>query len=248
MDYQQGKVINSTRAPFSAPPTPSEIDLPVRYDPSSPDLPPTDILSEEEQLAALCQATGQLPNLGKSESWYAELKEKPAYRELVRRTVRKIAERNIDEAENVPEMFNSQIRSNVVTLAEIRDNPFAKEGDRIKAATVLLDKAPKTPRPNETGNVDDFLKLIMPVQQMGAINAALKETGNTRLIEMMKKGEGGYGVEETKEGEEEFEENLFFSESKRGAADGGEMEMGHADVEDGGTVNKTDEIIAIVMD
>jgi hypothetical protein len=241
------KVINSTRAPFSAPPTPSEIDLPVRYDPSSPDLPPTDILSEEEQLAALCQATGQIANLGKPESWYAELKEKPAYRELVRRTVRKIAERNIDEAENVPEMFNSQIRSNVVTLAEIRDNPFAKEGDRIKAATVLLDKAPKTPRPNETGNVDDFLKLIMPVQQMGAINAALKETGNVRLIEMMKGEEGGY-VEETKEGEEKFEEDLFFSESKRGAADVDEMEMEHADVEDGGAVNKTDEIIAIVMD
>jgi hypothetical protein len=147
--------------------------------------------------------TDLLQYIDQSEEWYLKLREKPAYRELVRRTIRGIAERVTDEAENIGEMFNSQIKSSVVTLAEIRDNPFAKEGDRIKAANSLLDRATQVPRPKDAEKMNDFLKLMVPVQQMQAINSALQESGETKLIDLMQNGEGDSWEYEGGEGEEE---------------------------------------------
>jgi hypothetical protein len=204
------KAINSTRDPHTAPPLPSPGDLPVRFDPSRQTLPPSSILSEEEQICALVEGSKKFKNrtdllryIDQSEEWYLKLREKPAYRELVRRTIRGIAERVTDEAENIGEMFNSQIKSSVVTLAEIRDNPFAKEGDRIKAANSLLDRATQVPRPKDAENMNDFLKLMVPVQQMQAINSALQESGETKLIDLMQNEEGDHWELEGDEKEEE---------------------------------------------
>lgn len=119
---------------------------------------------------------------------------KPEYQESVRRVVAFLAKRWAESVEDPDELFRGQIRANVETLMEIRDNPFVAAKERASAAKALLDKTPGIGgKEGEAG--EKFLKLLVPVGQMKAIEAALKEEGKGRMIEMMRGGDGRFGVE-----------------------------------------------------
>jgi hypothetical protein len=97
--------------------------------------------------------------------------------------IRQIANRVTQDAADATMLFDQEIRPSVATLIEVRDDPFGKGGDRVKAALGLLDRAPSAPRAKETKEVQRFL--LIPISQMRAIKAALSDEGEGEMIELV---------------------------------------------------------------
>jgi hypothetical protein len=216
-NYQQGRVVDSKRAPF-VPPVPSgnpsvgnRGNFPVEDEEDKvnplemPDLdvalPPLDVLGVDEQLCAVCEGSRKFETqkalaayVRRSLSWLSAVRDKPAYQELVRRTTAAVAKRIVREAVDVEQMFNDQIRPSVETLVEIRDNPFNPAKVRVSASKELLDRAPEVPRKGDD-MVDFVRKILIPVQHMKAISKALNEEGEGELLEMIESEEGTFKVD-----------------------------------------------------
>lgn len=168
-------------------------------------LPAVQMLTSEEQLAAVYEASGRFNSLkeiaehfNRPAAWIYKLREKQLYKDLVKATLAQIAERITREAADFTQMFDQQIQPSVRTLAEIRDNPFAKDSDRLKAATTLIDRAPSAPKVKAPEAAQSILSL--PVVQMKMIKEALVDSDEGDLVELLE-GEG-YEVEEQKDEDE----------------------------------------------
>lgn len=151
--------------------------------------------------------------VGIERSQLAKIRRDPSYQMLVRATLMEVSNRVVEGIADLAALLNSQVRRSIGTLVEIRDNPFAKDSDRLKAATTLIDRAPAVPRIKEKQAAS--LILSLPVQQMQTINQALLEEGQGELVEMLK-GED-FDSEQTGEGEKavgEPEESESFEFTK----------------------------------
>lgn len=100
------------------------------------------------------------------------------YRRMVRKCVRFLAEKAIEgKSGDVLGLFNEQIMPSVVTLMEVRDNPFSKDGDRVKAAVEFLDRAPDAPK--VTKQTDERKVVItIPMRDLENMQKALMEEGS----------------------------------------------------------------------
>jgi len=161
---------------LQAPPHPSEVGFPL--------------LSAEEQLCAIYEASRKFRTLrelaehfGRSQPWLLSVRGKPEYQFLVKDMLRQIANRVTQDAADATMLFDQEIRPSVATLIEVRDDPFGKGGDRVKAALGLLDRAPSAPRAKETKEVQRVLSI--PISQMRAIKAALSDEGEGEMIELV---------------------------------------------------------------
>lgn len=137
------------------------------------------------------------------------------YRRVVMEFRRLISRKIVEEVSDIDELFNRQIEPSAATLIEVRDNTWAKDGDRIKAALAILDRAPKAPK--ATQQVESrSLSVQIPISAMKEMKGVLSETGlreDRELIELIE----GSGVEEVKEAPVEAEEasNYDFIEVRR---------------------------------
>lgn len=110
------------------------------------------------------------------------LRNEPEYREMVGRCSRFIARQTVRQAASIPELFNGQIMPSAATLIEIRDNPYSKGSDRIKAASEFLDRAPDAPKARH--EVEERKTVIMlPLQELQNMQQALLEEGTAEDIE-----------------------------------------------------------------
>ena len=129
----------------------------------------------------------------------------PAYREFVRRCVKFFASRVVRQSDGrVTELFNSQIEPSVAALIEVRDNPYSKGGDRVKAAVEFLDRAPDAPK--STKQVDErSVRISIPVSELQNMQRALieeggeEELGVARLLASVTGGDAVQGVQRKKD-------------------------------------------------
>lgn len=121
--------------------------------------------------------------LGMPAGWVYGLKQRGEFREAVRRCVRYMAERKAEEAQDIDELFNKQVVPSALTLMEIRDNPFTKDADRLKAATEFLDRAASAPK--ATKQVDERRVVIaLPASEFRNMQQALLDSGEPEDIEV----------------------------------------------------------------
>lgn len=106
------------------------------------------------------------------------------YREMVRRCIAFFAKRQVENARGDYErLFDEQIEASARALIEVRDNPYSKGGDRVKAASEFLDRAPKAPK--ATKQVDERKTIItIPMRELKNMQRALIEEGSEENVEV----------------------------------------------------------------
>lgn len=144
-------------------------------------------LSSDEKLCALLESMQLSPTdislkTGWPIEWVLQMRRKLEYHEMVGRCVSLRAER-MCEGVGIEELFNAQVRPSARTLIEIRDNPFKKAGDRIKAAVEFLDRAPDAPKVQK---LQEERKIVinLPVGELRNMQQALIEQGTEEDLEI----------------------------------------------------------------
>lgn len=124
-------------------------------------------------------------------SWLDNLRSNPEYQKLVSDLKSKqdaefthLQQMNDDE---IASMFNSEIGASLRLLTEIRDNPGAKDSDRLKATSMILDLAPKTPvkRSIQQAQAPNIV-INIPYQQVETLKQAALDINEPDLIELLK--------------------------------------------------------------
>lgn len=168
-------------------------------------------LSQLEQNAAWLDAYGMGAGeveraLGLTAGALASLRSKPQYREMVGRAVRLKALAVTEQAGSVDELFNGQIRASAAALIEVRDNPYAKESARIKAAAEFLDRASKAPKVRKEMD-ERRTVIVLPASDLRNMQQALLEEGTAEDIETLELLKGIDYVDESGKGERGEGEN-----------------------------------------
>jgi len=116
------------------------------------------------------------------------------YQRVVREFRQLVSRRIVEEVADIDDLFNRQIGPSAATLIEVRDNTWAKDGDRLKAALAILDRAPKAPKAtNQT--ISAGMSIQIPISAMREMVGVLGETGaagDRELIELVEKIDGKY--------------------------------------------------------
>lgn len=174
-------------------------------------------LSPIQLQAALLDACGVPPKeiaakFGKGNQYVYQLRQtSPEYKRVVQEFYKVVAAKIVAEVGDIDELFNRQIGPSVATLVEVRDSAFAKDADRLKAATEFLNRASKAPK--ATQNVESRgISIQIPISAMKDMQMVLGQTGSAEdraLIEMLEGSRGAFEVPEEGgkiEREEEFVE------------------------------------------
>lgn len=170
-------------------------------------------LANVELQAAMMDACGVRPGiigkkLGKGTNWVSTLRGRNEnYRRTVQSFYGLIAQKIVQDAGDVKELFNGQIRASARTLIEIRDSAWAKDADRIKAALAFLDRAPEAPKATEQRDVRTQV-IQIPIEVMEGMREVLVEDkgeGNLEILRLVE-GRGGEEGEITEEYESENDE------------------------------------------
>lgn len=145
-------------------------------------------LTSDERLCAMMEAMkmgiGEIEEqTGWPVSWIFSVRMKPEYREMTRRCGRLVAEQTVSNADNVEDLFNSQIKPSARALIEVRDDPFAKGGDKIKAATEFLNRAKDAPKAQQIA-VETKTVIALPVSELQNMQRALIEEGSKEDLEV----------------------------------------------------------------
>jgi hypothetical protein len=203
-------------------PTPDQLERrptpPTSLGPSRPSqvmkkaaAPPDDLkaISPQEHMAALYEATARFSSpsdiakeVGMTFGDFLQLRENPVYQRIVKSMVEELARVAVENARNPIELFNSQIMPSVRALMVVRDDPFAKDGDRVKAAKEILDKAPDAPRAKKEGDGGTTVVVQVPVSHMKAIRAAFVEDGDGDALDLLEGRDFDSAAEEGASGEE----------------------------------------------
>lgn len=163
-------------------------------------------LTNEQLIAALLESCGAKPKeisqrLGKSEQYVYQLRATNSdYKYIVKQFNSIVAARLVAQVADVDTLFNEQINPSVVTLMEIRDNLFARDGDRIKASLAFLDRASKAPKATAQQEIKQMI-IQIPITQMKEMRKVLEEVGGGggRALEALEKVEGKVIEEEGEE-------------------------------------------------
>jgi hypothetical protein len=128
-------------------------------------------------------------SLGRPAGYVIGLRALPDYREFIRRCLQVKARAIVNGTTDIGEMFDGQIAPSAATLIEVRDNPFSKGGDRIKAATEFLNRAPAAPKSSKEVN-ENRTVIVLPVSELQNMQRALIEEGTVEDIETVNLLEG----------------------------------------------------------
>ena len=151
-------------------------------------------LSSDEKLCALMEAMRLsveeiAAQTGWPVSWIWTIRGKPEYHIMIERCIHMVAERIVCDAEDIDELFDSQVRPSTQALIEVRDNPFTKAGDRIKAATEFLNRAQAAPKAKQITE-DRRIIVNLPLSELKNMQKALQEHGEPEDIEVFELLEG----------------------------------------------------------
>jgi len=139
-------------------------------------------LTNAQLQAALLDACGAPPaaisaKLGKGEQYVYQLRyTNEEYKRVVGEFGRVVAQRIVDEVSDVDELFNRQIGPSAACLISVRDSPFAKDADRIKASLAFLDRASRAPKATANSEVRSTV-IQIPLASMREMRKVLGETG-----------------------------------------------------------------------
>jgi len=133
--------------------------------------------------------------LGQPAGYVATLRSKPSFRIILKRCLELKAQSICESARDPIELYNSQILSSASAIMQIRDNPFATDTARLKAAEHFTDRAPKAPKVRR--EVEQHQTIItLPVSALRDMQQALLEEGSPQDLETIELLEGaGYVVE-----------------------------------------------------
>jgi len=151
-------------------------------------------LSSDEAMLAMFESM-RVPLLeiekrtGWPSGWIYATRMKFEYQEMVRRCIELRAEVEVGETEDIEELFNKQIRPSAKALIEVRDNPFGKGGDRIKAAEAFLNRASKAPK-SKTVQEQHRTVIELPLEEFREMQRALLEEGSRESEEVLQLVEG----------------------------------------------------------
>ena len=147
-------------------------------------------LTNAQLQAALLDACGVPANaiaakLGKGNQYVYNLRfQNDEYRRVVQEFGLLVARRIVDEVTDVDELFNRQIGPSAATLIAVRDSPFAKDADRIKASLAFLDRASKAPKATANSEVRSTV-IQIPLSSMREMRKVLGETGRVDDRELL---------------------------------------------------------------
>jgi hypothetical protein len=129
---------------------------------------------------------------GKPLSWLNELQGRPDYQRLVKNVKRRLRRKakKVVKTENLSEdeivsLFNAEISNSLDFLVFVRDDEGAKHSDRLKAASMILDMAPKAPQRKADNRQVPNIVVNIPYQQVQTISEAAVEIGESDLIELL---------------------------------------------------------------
>lgn len=148
-------------------------------------------LNPTEMQAALLDACAVKPaeisaRLGLGEQYvYQKRWNNPEYKRVVMEFRQLISRRIVDEVSDIDDLFNRQIGPSAATLIEVRDNTWAKDGDRLKAALAILDRAPKAPKATQQ-TISAGMTVQIPISAMREMVGVLGETGSAADVELAK--------------------------------------------------------------
>lgn len=133
-------------------------------------------------------------------SWLEELRTRNDYTQLVEEARALSTEKK--EALTIPAedysqeevegLFNKEIGPSLQVIRDIRDDEKGKPSDRLKAANLILDMAPKTPKKKEDHQAPQVV-INIPYQQVETIKQAALDVGDPGLIDLLE----GAGFEES---------------------------------------------------
>jgi hypothetical protein len=147
-------------------------------------------LSNAQLQAALLDACGAPPlaiaeKLGKGSQYVYQLRyTNDEYKRVVGEFGRVVANRIVEEVADVDELFNRQIGPSAATLIAVRDSPFAKDADKIKASLAFLDRASKAPKATSNSEVRATV-IQIPLAAMREMRKVLTETGEAGDQELL---------------------------------------------------------------
>jgi len=120
------------------------------------------------------------------------------YKRVVMEFRQLVSRRIVDEVSDIDDLFNRQIGPSAATLIEVRDNTWAKDGDRLKAALAILDRAPKAPKATSQ-TISAGMSIQIPISSMREMVGVLGETGSVEDQELIELAEGMSGKYESVE-------------------------------------------------
>lgn len=138
--------------------------------------------------------------LGQPPGYVATLRSKPSFRIILKRCLELKAQSLCESGRDPVELYNSQILASAGAIIQIRDNPFATDTARLKAAEHFTDRAPKAPKVRR--EVEQHQTIItLPVSALRDMQQALLEEGSPQDLETIELLEGaGYTVSESDNG------------------------------------------------
>lgn len=160
-----------------------------------------DLQNDAEQLNVVWMTVvGMTPEeieeqLGREAGYVATLRSKASFRLILRRCLELKAQSLCESARDPMELYNSQILASASAIIQIRDNPFATDTARLKAAEHFTDRAPKAPKVRR--EVEQHQTIItLPVSALRDMQQALLEEGSPQDLKTIELLEGvGYTVE-----------------------------------------------------
>ena len=165
-----------------------------------------DLLNDPMQLSAVWMTViGLTPEeieeqLGQPAGYVATLRSKVSFRIILKRCLELKAQSLCESARDPIELYNSQVLPSASAIMQIRDNPFATDTARLKAAEHFTDRAPKAPKVRK--EIEQHQTIItLPVSALRDMQQALLEEGSPQDLETIELLEGaGYTVSESDNG------------------------------------------------
>ena len=139
-------------------------------------------LPQDAILCAWFEAFGMKPaeievELSRPAGSVMTLRRTPDYQILLMRCISYVTRKRTGSARNPEELFNNEIVASAQALIEVRDSPFSKGGERIKAAVAFLDRAPKAPKVRK--EIDErSIVISIPLSELQNMQQALLEEGS----------------------------------------------------------------------
>lgn len=149
-------------------------------------------LSARDQKMALMEAMGKTTaelreHFELSPQRLYVIRSKHEYRVLVAELRREVRDRTIEsQSEELIKRFNELAPGAIDTIEDVMFGA-EKEGDRLKAAEMVLDRAPDAPKSvrREESQTEEIVKIMFGVQNVEAMKAALEDIGDEDVVDLI---------------------------------------------------------------
>lgn len=130
-----------------------------------------------------------LAYMNKPLSWLLEIREHPDYQDEVSKLRESGRKKRLNTGDSVSpgdieDLFDAEIENSLEVIIGIRDNPGETASNRMKAAQMILERAPKVPS-NKREEQAPKIILNIPYQQVETLKKVSDEMGRSDLIELL---------------------------------------------------------------